>query len=219
MVQSTRRDRSGLSRPASGMRRPPTSIRGQSTPIIRRRPAGRDRDCVGQSIDGPHQRPPDRQRQAAARSSIAARWWLPAEQRVGERRSASFASTEGASTVIADHPRPAAPVQTLTLDRDESDGGVRDRQRADLRPRRRRPAVRSPRHRRIGTRNGQGGYQLRTHGGRVPIQWLVSPDGWGMYIHQPLGAFDLTGSLGRLTPSSDALAARRLRRRIATIRR
>jgi alpha-glucosidase (family GH31 glycosyl hydrolase) len=54
------------------------------------------------------------------------------------------------------------------------------------------------------TRNGQGGYQLRTHGGRVPIQWLVSTDGWGMYIHQPLGAFDLTGSMGRLTPSREA---------------
>ncbi len=31
----------------------------------------------------------------------------------------------------------------------------------------------------FGTRNGQGGYQLRTHGGRVPIQWLMSTDGWG----------------------------------------
>ena len=51
-------------------------------------------------------------------------------------------------------------------------------------------------------RNGQGGYQLRTHGGRVPIQWLVGTDGWGMYIHQPLGAFDLTGSEGRLTPAN-----------------
>src|SRR5687768_409983 len=32
-------------------------------------------------------------------------------------------------------------------------------------------------------RNGQGGYQLRTHGGRVPIQWLLGTDGWGMFIH------------------------------------
>jgi hypothetical protein len=53
-------------------------------------------------------------------------------------------------------------------------------------------------------RNGQGGYQLRTHGGRVPIQWFVGTDGWGMYIHQPLGAFDLTGSEGRLSASNDA---------------
>jgi alpha-glucosidase/alpha-D-xyloside xylohydrolase len=54
-------------------------------------------------------------------------------------------------------------------------------------------------------RNGQGGYRLRTHGGRVPIQWLVGTDGWGMYIHHPLGAFDLTGTEGRLTPAGDAL--------------
>jgi alpha-glucosidase/alpha-D-xyloside xylohydrolase len=49
-------------------------------------------------------------------------------------------------------------------------------------------------------RNGQGGYQLRTHGGRVPIQWLIGTGGWAMYIHHPLGAFDLTGKEGRLIP-------------------
>ncbi|HEV2986064.1 MAG TPA: glycoside hydrolase family 31 protein, partial [Vicinamibacterales bacterium] len=54
-------------------------------------------------------------------------------------------------------------------------------------------------------RNGQGGYQLRTHGGRVPIQWLVGTDGWGMFIHHPLGAFDFRGAEGRLRPASDAL--------------
>ena len=51
-------------------------------------------------------------------------------------------------------------------------------------------------------RNGQGGYQLRTHGGRVPIQWLVGTDGWGMFIHQPLGAFDLTAARGSITPTA-----------------
>jgi alpha-glucosidase (family GH31 glycosyl hydrolase) len=54
-------------------------------------------------------------------------------------------------------------------------------------------------------RNGQGGYELRTHGGRVPIQWLVGTDGWGMFIHQPLGAFDFRGSVGKLTPFGDAV--------------
>src|SRR5688572_3230864 len=54
-------------------------------------------------------------------------------------------------------------------------------------------------------RNGQGGYQLRTHGGRVPIQWLVGTDGWGMFIHHPLGAFDFTGAEGRLAPAAEAL--------------
>jgi alpha-glucosidase/alpha-D-xyloside xylohydrolase len=53
-------------------------------------------------------------------------------------------------------------------------------------------------------RSGQGGYQLRTHGGRVPIQWLVGTDGWGMYIHQPLGTFDFTGAEGVFTHPADA---------------
>jgi alpha-glucosidase (family GH31 glycosyl hydrolase) len=54
-------------------------------------------------------------------------------------------------------------------------------------------------------RNGQGGYRLRTHGGRVPIQWLVSTDGWGLFVHHPLGSFDLTGTSGVLTPADAAL--------------
>ncbi len=54
-------------------------------------------------------------------------------------------------------------------------------------------------------RNGQGGYQLRTHGGRVPIQWLIGTEGWGLYIHQPLGTFDLSGAEGKIVPFADAL--------------
>ena len=57
-------------------------------------------------------------------------------------------------------------------------------------------------------RNGQGGYQLRTHGGRVPIQWLIGTSGWALFIHHPLGAFDLSGKEGRLTPrGADAPAS------------
>jgi alpha-glucosidase/alpha-D-xyloside xylohydrolase len=56
-------------------------------------------------------------------------------------------------------------------------------------------------------RNGQGGYQLQTHGGRVPIQWLIGTIGWALFIHQPFGTFDLKGPTGTLTPSgSDARA-------------
>jgi alpha-glucosidase/alpha-D-xyloside xylohydrolase len=54
-------------------------------------------------------------------------------------------------------------------------------------------------------RSGQGGYQLGTNGGRVPIQWLVGTDGWGMYIHQPLGTFDFTGSEGKFAAPNDGL--------------
>ena len=110
---------------------------------------------------------------------------------------------EGASPTIA-ITRGGRAVQMITLDREEptvsfaiggapifglGEGGPQFDRRGDSFP----------------SRNGQGGYQLRTHGGRVPIQWLVSPDGWGLYVHQPLGSFALTGSLGRLTPTGDAL--------------
>jgi alpha-glucosidase len=44
--------------------------------------------------------------------------------------------------------------------------------------------------------SGQGGYQLATHGAKVPIQLLIGTSGWAIYIHQPLGAFDLTGKAG-----------------------
>ena len=46
--------------------------------------------------------------------------------------------------------------------------------------------------------SGQGGYQLGTHGARVPIQFLIGTGGWGMFVHAPLGSFDLSGSRGRV---------------------
>ena len=49
-------------------------------------------------------------------------------------------------------------------------------------------------------RNGQGGFRLETHGTRAPVQWLIGTDGWGMFIHQPFGTFDFTGSQGKFAP-------------------
>ena len=46
---------------------------------------------------------------------------------------------------------------------------------------------------------------MRTHGGRVPIQWLVGTDGWGLFLHHPLGTFDFTGAEGKLTPFAEGL--------------
>jgi alpha-glucosidase/alpha-D-xyloside xylohydrolase len=54
-------------------------------------------------------------------------------------------------------------------------------------------------------RSGQGGYQLGTHGGRVPIQWFVGTDGWGMFVHHPLGSFDFSGAEGKFAPSGESL--------------
>jgi alpha-glucosidase len=47
---------------------------------------------------------------------------------------------------------------------------------------------------------GQGGYHLATFGTRAPVQWLVGTDGWAMFIHQPYGQFDFTGSEGKFIP-------------------
>jgi alpha-glucosidase (family GH31 glycosyl hydrolase) len=50
-------------------------------------------------------------------------------------------------------------------------------------------------------RSGQGGYQLATHGGRVPIPWLIGTSGWAMFIHQPFGTFDFAGPEGKFLPA------------------
>jgi alpha-glucosidase (family GH31 glycosyl hydrolase) len=48
--------------------------------------------------------------------------------------------------------------------------------------------------------SGQGAYHLATHGGRVPIPWIISTEGWAMFIHQPFGKFDFTGPQSTFTP-------------------
>jgi alpha-glucosidase/alpha-D-xyloside xylohydrolase len=55
-------------------------------------------------------------------------------------------------------------------------------------------------------RSGQGGYRLRTHGGRVPVPWLIGTAGWAMFVHQPYGRFDLTGKEGMFAPADPASA-------------
>jgi alpha-glucosidase/alpha-D-xyloside xylohydrolase len=59
---------------------------------------------------------------------------------------------------------------------------------------------------RYSMRWGQGGYQLRTHGGVVPIQWFVSTEGWALFIHHPRGTFDLTGERGLFEPPEEGPA-------------
>jgi alpha-glucosidase (family GH31 glycosyl hydrolase) len=49
--------------------------------------------------------------------------------------------------------------------------------------------------------SGQGGYKLATHGAKVPVQLAIGSNGWGMFIHQPVGAFDLTGKDGLFQPA------------------
>jgi alpha-glucosidase (family GH31 glycosyl hydrolase) len=54
--------------------------------------------------------------------------------------------------------------------------------------------------------SGQGGYKLQTHGGRVPIPWLIGTSGWAMFFNQPFGAFDFTGSQSKFVPARSETA-------------
>jgi len=55
-------------------------------------------------------------------------------------------------------------------------------------------------------RSGQGGYKLRTHGGRVPIPWIIGASGWAIFFHQPFGTFDLNGTQAKFQPASRSAA-------------
>jgi alpha-glucosidase/alpha-D-xyloside xylohydrolase len=54
--------------------------------------------------------------------------------------------------------------------------------------------------------SGQGGYHLQTHGGRVPIPWLIGTSGWAIYFHQPYGTFDFTGPQSKFLPTHPSAA-------------
>jgi alpha-glucosidase (family GH31 glycosyl hydrolase) len=54
--------------------------------------------------------------------------------------------------------------------------------------------------------SGQAGYKLATHGGRVPIPWIVGTSGWAMFLNQPFGTFDFTGPQSKFQPASPSAA-------------
>jgi alpha-glucosidase (family GH31 glycosyl hydrolase) len=58
----------------------------------------------------------------------------------------------------------------------------------------------------ITGRSGQGGYQLRNFGGRVPINWLIGTNGWAMFVHAPYGSWDFTGAESKWLPQSKETA-------------
>ncbi|MGH9604826.1 MAG: TIM-barrel domain-containing protein [Terracidiphilus sp.] len=51
-----------------------------------------------------------------------------------------------------------------------------------------------------GMRNGEGTPHLDIDGARLPIPWLMSAAGWGLFVGQPSGFFDLTGATGIFEP-------------------
>ena len=54
-------------------------------------------------------------------------------------------------------------------------------------------------------RSGQGGYRLATHGGRVPVPWIIGTSGWALFFHQPYGSFDFSGTESKFRPFGDPL--------------
>ena len=54
-------------------------------------------------------------------------------------------------------------------------------------------------------RSGQGGYRLHTHGGRVPIPWIIGAEGWALFFHQPFGTFDFSGPEGKFISGAEKL--------------
>ena len=46
-------------------------------------------------------------------------------------------------------------------------------------------------------RSGQGAYKLETHGGRVPIPWIIGTSGWAIFFHRPYGTFDFSVPVGK----------------------
>ena len=53
--------------------------------------------------------------------------------------------------------------------------------------------------------NGQLEPLLATIGGRVPIPWLISADGWALFFHRPFGIIDLSGPEYVFTQSPTAV--------------
>jgi alpha-glucosidase (family GH31 glycosyl hydrolase) len=53
-------------------------------------------------------------------------------------------------------------------------------------------------------RSGQLGDDLQVYGAHLPIPWLMSPEGWGIFFHEPSGSFDLRGDTGIFHPEESA---------------
>jgi alpha-glucosidase/alpha-D-xyloside xylohydrolase len=51
--------------------------------------------------------------------------------------------------------------------------------------------------------NGQVPPLLATHGGTIRVPFLIGTDGWALFVHQPLGEFDLREGRGRFLPRKE----------------
>jgi alpha-glucosidase/alpha-D-xyloside xylohydrolase len=52
--------------------------------------------------------------------------------------------------------------------------------------------------------NGQIAPWLATHGGTIPVPFLIGTEGWALFVHGPWGEFDLRDGKGRFLPRTQA---------------
>jgi alpha-glucosidase/alpha-D-xyloside xylohydrolase len=52
--------------------------------------------------------------------------------------------------------------------------------------------------------NGQRPPLLATHGGTIPVPFLIGTDGWALFVNGPWGEFDLREGRGRFLPKKEA---------------
>lgn len=51
-------------------------------------------------------------------------------------------------------------------------------------------------------KSGMYEWDLKKHGARLAIPFILGTDGWAMFVHQPYGTFDLRDNPGRFAPAS-----------------
>jgi alpha-glucosidase/alpha-D-xyloside xylohydrolase len=59
--------------------------------------------------------------------------------------------------------------------------------------------------------NGQRAPLLATHGGTIPVPFLIGTDGWALFVAGPWGEFDLRDGKGRFVPKKEARGKEPLR--------
>jgi alpha-glucosidase/alpha-D-xyloside xylohydrolase len=67
-------------------------------------------------------------------------------------------------------------------------------------------------------RNGQRPPLLATHGGTIPVPFLIGTDGWALFFNGPWGEFDLREGRGRFLPRKRALGDEPLQLYVVALR-
>jgi alpha-glucosidase/alpha-D-xyloside xylohydrolase len=50
---------------------------------------------------------------------------------------------------------------------------------------------------------GSKHWKMKEYGGRVPVPWLISPEGWGVFFHKPSGSIDIRDDMVTFLPGDN----------------